>query len=103
MGDSRIKVPFEPVNEFYEWLQSELKLSARKAFKIIYYLQESFIWKDEEGKHYGLIPDTYELCRAKGCGALYDIDSEGCIARRCETHVCYEDIECEDCPKYKRL
>jgi hypothetical protein len=96
-------IPFEPVDKFYEWLQSELKLSARNAFKIIYYLQEQFEWEDENGKHHGLLPDKYERCRAKGCGALYNSHAEGCVALRCDWHICYKDIECEDCRKYKRL
>ena len=103
MGDCNIEVPFEPVEKFYEYLQTELKLSANKAFKVIYYLQEDFEWEDENGKHCGLIPDSYEQCRAKGCGTLYDSDSEGCIATRCGSHTCNKNIECEDCQKYKQL
>ena len=103
MGSSDINVPFEPTEKFFEYLQNELKLSSRKAFKIIYYLQESFEWDDEDGTHhYGLLPDRYEQCQAKVCGALYDTWSEGCIAMRCESHMCYKDIECEDCRKYKQ-
>lgn len=103
MGDSRIKVPFEPTNKFYEYLQNELKLSAKKAFSIIYYLQESFEWEDEDGKHHGLLPDVYEKCTAKGCGSLYDSEAEGCLAMRCDSHICYRDISCDDCDKYKKL
>jgi hypothetical protein len=95
-------IPFEPVNEFYEYLQNELKLSSRKAFKIIYYLQESFKWKDENGEHCGIIPDKYERCMAKGCDTLFDSDSEGCLAIRCDSHCPYStDLDCEDCPKRK--
>lgn len=103
MGNSMIKVPFEPTEKFYQWLQDELKLSAKKAFKIIYYLQEDFKWEDEDGHHEGILPDVYEKCRAKGCGTLYDSDSEGCIARRCDWHMCNKDTVCEDCRKYKQL
>jgi hypothetical protein len=104
MGSNRIEVPFEPTEEFYKFLQDEIKLSAKKAFHIIYYLQERFEWDDEDGTHhYGLLPDKYERCHAQGCNSLYNTESEGCQAMRCDSHTCYEDIECDDCQKYKRL
>jgi len=96
-------IPIEPVSAFFEYLQTTLKLSPRKAFRIIYYLQELFEWEDENGKHCGIIPDKYEQCRAKGCCNIYNSNSEGCIAIRCDSHTCYKDIECEDCRRYKRL
>ena len=103
MGSSDIAVPFEPTGKFYEYLQNELKLSPKKAFKVIYYLQEHFEWDDESGEHhYGLLPDKYEQCQAKGCGALYNTEAEGCIAMRCDSHTCCKDIECEDCRRYKQ-
>lgn len=100
MGDSNIKVPFEPVENFYEYLQTELKLSANKAFKVIYYLQEHFEWEDESGKHYGIIPDTYEKCRARGCDTLYDSNYDGCSALRCDEHAC-SNGDCDSCRKTK--
>uniref|UniRef100_A0A6H1ZZU2 Uncharacterized protein n=1 Tax=viral metagenome TaxID=1070528 RepID=A0A6H1ZZU2_9ZZZZ len=108
MGDSNIKVPFEPTEKFYEYLRNELKLSDRKAFKIIYYLQEDFEWEDEQGKHLGLLPGTYEKCRK--CRDLYNSANSGCVAILCEgccMRLCPQDagnIECcEDCRLYKQL
>lgn len=63
-------ITFEQVNEFYEFLQGELpkeirmtnkpKLSKRKAFSIVWYLQE----------HLRIFPDNFEQCCR--CGILYD-------------------------------
>jgi hypothetical protein len=101
MNINKEEIPFETVNEFYEYLQNELKLTARKAFKIIYYLQESFIWEDENGKHFGIIPDKYEQCQAKGCSLLFNTHSDGCLALRCDKCGCPygDEMDCEDCPK----
>lgn len=65
------------IQEFYEFLQGRLpeslsfprghspKLSKKKAYAIIYYLQE----------HMPLIPDQYEQCSI--CGDIYDSSTEG--------------------------
>ncbi len=64
--------------EFYEFLQgksmpegfelrSKPKMSAKKAFSIIYILQE----------HLHIIPDSFEKC--DGCDDLFDTDCEGFI------------------------
>lgn len=67
----------EWINEFYHFLQGEIpqtlhynrghkpKMSQKKAFAIIYYLQE----------HYRKFPDNIEQCSV--CGDLYDTDCEG--------------------------
>lgn len=65
----------EWINEFYEFLQGEYpkcmtlkhqpKLSQKKAFSIIYYLQE----------HFPVLPDNIEKCDT--CGELYESDKEG--------------------------
>jgi len=73
------KTDLESVEEFFEYLTTDKlpehwarrwlrKLPPRQAFEIIYYLQEEL----------GLLPDTFEMCRA--CRALFDSDREGtCI------------------------
>jgi hypothetical protein len=63
------------INEFYEWLQGEKaefviegfkpKLTGKKAFEIIMYLQEVL----------PVFPDTIERCTS--CGTLYDSGREG--------------------------
>lgn len=75
----------EQVNELYEFLQAKNKeigtltfksvpkLSSRKAFSVIYFLQE----------HMHLIPDTFERCAT--CGDLYDSSNEGNFPH-CEQH-----------------
>ena len=74
---SRIKgeITLEGVQEFYEFLQGKLpdcismkpspKLTPRRAFDVIWFLQERF----------GLIPDYYERCVR--CGVIYDSNNEG--------------------------
>ena len=64
------------INEFYLYLQGEkvdgiggdkpyIKLSQKKAFHIIWYLQE----------HLRILPDNIERCDI--CGKLYDSNQEG--------------------------
>lgn len=67
----------EWIDEFYEFLQGEVpdeitlsshnkpKLTQKKAFAIIWYLQE----------HFPLLPDQIEMCG--NCGNLFDSDSGG--------------------------
>ena len=55
----------EWMQEFYEFLQKPFKLSPKKAFSIIYYLQETF----------PVFPDHIEQCWS--CGSLFDTHSEG--------------------------
>ena len=85
------EITLERVVEFYEFLQGKLpdgmgmpakpKLTQRKAFKIIWYLQE----------HANLIPDNFERCCR--CGDIYDINLEGnykgdqCYCDSCYRHV----------------
>lgn len=47
------------------WTDASLKLSAQKAWSVIYYLQEWF----------GIIPDHFERC--DNCGDLFDTEYEG--------------------------
>ena len=79
------------VVEFYDFLTGEslpaglsergrkFKLSEKKAFEIIWYLQE----------HLSVFPDTIERCCK--CGCLYDSDSDGFFDD--DTGKCY----CETC------
>jgi len=67
----------EWIEEFYDFLQGVIpeeiilkrghspKISAKKAFTIIWYLQE----------HFQILPSTIERC--DHCGSLFDIQSEG--------------------------
>jgi len=67
----------EWIEEFYEFLQGEIpegihllrghkpQLSQKKAFAIIWYLQE----------HFSILPDHIERC--DNCGSLFDQDGEG--------------------------
>lgn len=104
MGDSNIKVPFEPTEKFYEFLKTEIKLSSKRAFEVIYYLQEHFEWDGEDGTHHdGILPDTYEQCQK--CKDLFDSTSDGCFAMLCEhcyTALC-PDVGCEDCKHHKKV
>ncbi len=73
------EITLEQVDEFYRFLQGELpkeiemktrpKLSERKAFHVIWYLQE----------HLRIFPDKFERCCR--CGVLYDIREQGFIER----------------------
>lgn len=76
-NNNREDTDLEWINEFYRFLQGEtpegmslgygskLKLTKRKAFAIIWYLQE----------HFCLLPDHIEQC--SDCGELYDSHSSG--------------------------
>jgi len=107
MGNSNIKVPFEPTEKFFKFLKNKIKLNNKKAFKVIYYLQEYFKWDDENGTNYGLLPDTFEQCQK--CKDIYDSSFDGCEAMLCEDcyiKMCSDNIECEECEEcelYKKL
>ena len=76
-NDDRTDSDLEWIQEFYEFLQGnvpkkmslgggqKLILSQKKAFCIIWYLQE----------HFSIFPDTIERC--DNCGGLYDSACEG--------------------------
>lgn len=77
-NDKRTDTDIEKVREFYRFLIGEEipsnisiqsgrrpKMSEKKAFSIIWYLQE----------HLSVFPDHIERCDI--CGSLYDTDSEG--------------------------
>lgn len=77
-NDKREDTDLEKINEFYRFLTGEKmpetislcrghapKMSEKKAFAIIWYLQE----------HLSIFPDTIEKCSV--CGELYDTGSEG--------------------------
>lgn len=80
----------EWINEFFNFLQGDIpesirfrnthkpKLSQKKAFAIIYYLQE----------HFPLLPDYIEQCG--GCGNLFDFNSEGLYWETKGKHYCDE-------------
>lgn len=55
----------EWTDRFYQYLQDDIKLSKKKAFSVIYYLQE----------HLSVFPDDIEQCSV--CGNLYDTYRSG--------------------------
>lgn len=59
------KSDIEVLDKFYKYLQNDLKLSSKKAFRVILYLQE----------HIPVLPDNYERCTT--CNNLYDTWAEG--------------------------
>lgn len=76
-NDNRSLSDLEKVDEFYRFLMGELpgsihlpkvhkpKLTSKKAFAIIWYLQE----------HFSILPDSIEKC--DNCESLYDSCSGG--------------------------
>jgi hypothetical protein len=78
----------EWLQEFYEFLQGNVpnslhlkkghipKMSPKKAFKVIYYLQE----------HFPVFPDHIEKCWS--CGRLFDTYSEGLYWESKGRHYC---------------
>ena len=87
-NDERTDTDLEWIEEFYEFLQDECsenirlrkghqpKMSAKKAFAIIWYLQE----------HFPVFPDTIEKCW--NCDNLFDTDSEGIYWQSKYRHYC---------------
>jgi len=87
-NDKREWEDIEWVEEFYEFLQDETpekihfprghkpQLSQKKAFAIIYYLQE----------HFSILPDHIEQC--DNCGSLFDDWSEGIYWETKGKHFC---------------
>ena len=87
-NSGRIAPDLEWVEEFYKFLQGEIpsgmrfgrghkpKMSAKKAFSIIWYLQE----------HLPVFPDTIEVCW--NCGYLFDADEEGLYWETKGRHYC---------------
>jgi hypothetical protein len=78
----------EWANKVYYFLLDDLKLSKRKAFQIIYYLQE----------HFPVIPDHIEQCSK--CGELYDSWSQGHHSELTEKFYCSQS--CEPTGLYER-
>jgi hypothetical protein len=87
-NDKRTDSDLEWVDEFYRFLQGEIpdgislsrgykpKLSPKKAFAIIWYLQEQF----------PVIPDNINRC--DNCGDLFDGNSEGLYWETKGKHYC---------------
>ena len=71
----------EWVQEFNFYLKDKLKLTASKAFSIIYYLQE----------HLSVFPDHIEKCNT--CGELYDSYSQGHYSDLTGKFYCCEGCE----------
>ena len=75
--DNRDIGDVERVEEFCSFLQGKLiKLSAKKAFEVIYHLQE----------HFPVIPDHIEMCW--NCKRLYDSNEEGLYWETKGRHYC---------------
>ncbi|MHA1840457.1 MAG: hypothetical protein ACTSYW_00635 [Candidatus Heimdallarchaeota archaeon] len=87
-NDERDLKDIEWIKEFYEFLQGEIpsgmniqrghkpKMSGKKAFSIIWYLQE----------HLPLFPDN--IVRCGNCGDLYDSGCEGIYWESKGKHYC---------------
>ena len=88
-NDKRTDSDLEKVREFYRFLTGEEmpekisigrgrapKMSEKKAFSIIWYLQE----------HLSIFPDTIEICSV--CGELFDTNSEGIYWETKGKHYC---------------
>ena len=88
-NDHRTDNDLKKVREFYRFLTGEEipkcmsftrghapKMSEKKAFSIIWYLQE----------HLSILPDTIERCDV--CGELYDSNSEGIYWETKGKHYC---------------
>jgi formylmethanofuran dehydrogenase subunit E len=88
-NDNRTDSDIEKVREFYRFLTGEEmpekismgrghapKMSEKKAFSIIWYLQE----------HLSIFPDTIERCSV--CGELFDTNSEGIYWETKGKHYC---------------
>ncbi len=87
-NDNRTDSDLEWVDEFYRFLQGEIpdrillsrghkpKLSPKKAFAIIWYLQE----------HFPVIPDNINRC--DNCGGLFDGNLEGLYWETKGKHYC---------------
>ncbi len=84
------KPTLEQVDELYEFLMGQIpwgsgivlerggqpKLSPRKAFNVIWFLQE----------HLHLLPDCYEQC--PGCQNLFDTDCSGHLGVKDDREYC---------------
>ena len=87
-NEHRTDTDLEWIEEFYEFLQGEIpenisllrgyrpKMTAKKAFTIIWYLQE----------HLSILPDTIEKCDV--CNGLYDSGEEGIYWETKRKHYC---------------
>jgi len=87
-NERRNNTDLELVEEFYEFLQGKIpesiistrgyspKMTQKKAFTIIWYLQE----------HFSILPDSIERC--DNCGGLYDANSEGLYWETKAKHYC---------------
>lgn len=71
----------EWVDKFYAHLTNDLKLNRKKAFQVIYYLQE----------HLPVFPDQIEQC--SNCGALYDSYCSGHYSELTGKFYCSESCE----------
>jgi formylmethanofuran dehydrogenase subunit E len=88
-NDNRTDSDIEKVREFYRFLTGEdmldkisigrghaPKMSEKKAFSIIWYLQE----------HLSIFPNTIERCSV--CGELFDTNTEGIYWETKDKHYC---------------
>ncbi len=69
-------------------MKSKIKLTPKKAFSIIWYLQE----------HFSILPDTIERCDV--CNNLFDSESQGHHSELTGKHYCCEN--CEPVGLYER-
>ena len=96
-NDERTDSDLEWIEEFYNFLQGEIpekitlghghspKMTSKKAFAIIWYLQE----------HFSILPDNIERCSS--CDGLYDCNSEGLYWETKGKHYC--GVCCDQVPE----
>jgi len=75
-------IDLEMIDRFFYFLTKNKKLSSKKAFDIIYYLQEQL----------EILPDRFEKCTS--CKEMYDSHQQGSTHRlRQYCSSCYWDIQ----------
>lgn len=99
-NDNKELSDVEWISLFNDFLMGDLKLSCRKAFRIIYFLQE----------HLPVFPDHIEKCDT--CGSIYDSWSQGhhsdmngkfYCSENCEPNGLYEKEEAWENERAKLL
>lgn len=80
-NDNIDRQDIEWLNVFYNYLTNDIKLKKKKAFQIVYYLQE----------HLPVFPDHIEQCSV--CGDLYDSYSAGHHSELTSKFYCSESCE----------
>lgn len=89
-GELKNKNDIEVIENFYNYMRTDLKLSSQKAFNIIMYLQEVL----------PVFPDHIEKC--SHCKDLYDTWSEGTQDEKTDRFYCDSCDTYRDLKKWQR-